>query len=203
MQQQYDSLGLELGLKTGSYSDISPFTENVTARMLTLYINHGRGPYMLDYNYMIVPNVSLESMPGLIQKYDEEQVFACMSTNNLFHGTMWPALKRAAFVLWTNMTTTFTCKSPTFNLTATLPFAGAYLYSETERNFTLTASNPRSYIGSLNVTVDRVGYGKGCTTTSNINASTNTTVTLMLPTAKNLQGASISVTCKKENTNES
>ncbi len=62
---------------------------------------------LFDYHYMILPNVTLKSMASLIKKYDEEQVFACISTNNLFHGTMWPTLKRTAFVLWDNVTTTF------------------------------------------------------------------------------------------------
>lgn len=201
LQQQYDSVGIQLGVKSGSYNEISPFKVNVTERLLTLYINHGLGPYILDYNYMILPNVSPESMPTLTKKYEEEQVFACISTNNLFHGTMWPTLKRAAFVLWANVTTIFSCKSPTFNLAVTLPFAGAYLFSETDSNFTLTASNPRSYIGYLNVTVDRVGYDDGCTVSSDIDA-TNTNVALMLPTPRKLQGASVNVTCKKQSMNE-
>jgi len=75
-------------VKTGNYDQIGPFNKTVTARMVTLYINHGLGPYVLDYNYMILPNVSLEFMSSLIKKYDEEQVFACISTNDLFHGTM-------------------------------------------------------------------------------------------------------------------
>ena len=86
LQQQYDEVGVQVGVKTGSYDQISPFKTNVTARMVTLTLNHGRGPYVLDYNYMVLPNVSVESMPSLIKKYDEEQIFSCISTNNLFHG---------------------------------------------------------------------------------------------------------------------
>jgi len=110
-------------------------------------------------------------------------------------------LKRAGLVLWKNHTTTFSCKSATFNLNITLPFAGNYLFSETERDFTLTASNPQSYIGYLNVTVDRVGYGEGCTVASDIDA-TRTSVKLMLPTSRSLQGASVNVTCNKQTMNE-
>jgi hypothetical protein len=68
--------------------------------MLTLAINHGVDPFTLDYNYMILPNVSLQSMPRVIKQYEEEQVFVCMSINDHFHGTMWPPLVRASFVLW-------------------------------------------------------------------------------------------------------
>jgi hypothetical protein len=196
LQQQYDSVGIQVGVKTGNYSEISPFKQTVTARMLTLFINHGVGPYTLDYNYMILPNVSLESMPALIKKYDEEQVFACLSADSAFHGTMWPTLKRAAFILWTYRRTTFSCQSPTFNLNITLANAGAYLFSETDRDFTLTASYPIRDNGSLNVTVDRVGYGEGCAISSGANA-TRTKMTLMLPTSPELVGASVNVTCKK------
>jgi hypothetical protein len=33
---------------------------------------------------MILPNVTLESTPALIRKYEEEQVFACVSTDSEF-----------------------------------------------------------------------------------------------------------------------
>ena len=112
--------------------------------MLTIWIDHGLGPYTLDYNYMILPNVSLESMPALIKQYDEEQVFSCISTNNLFHGTMWPSLKRASFVLWDNITTTFSCKSPLFEINIELSDAGAYLFSETETDFTINSFSSNS-----------------------------------------------------------
>jgi chondroitin AC lyase len=196
LQQQYDSLGIQVGVKSGNYDEIGVFKLNVTARMLTLYINHGVGPYTLDYNYMILPNVSLESMPTLIKQYDEEQVFACTSTNSVFHGTMWPTLKRAAFVLWDNITTTFSCKSPIFEINITLSDAGAYLFSETGTDFTLTASHPMRVNGTLNVIVDRVGNGEGCALSSGIDA-TRTNVTLMLPSSSEYVGAPVNVTCKK------
>jgi hypothetical protein len=82
-----------------------------------------------------------------------------------------------------------------------LPFAGNYLFSETEQDFTLTASNPQSYIGYLNVTVDRVGYGEGCAVSSDIDPTT-TSVILTLPRSRNPKGASVNVTCKKKTMNE-
>jgi len=196
LQQEYNSVGVQLGVKTGTYSEISPFKKNVTARLLTLYINHGLGPYTRDYNYMILPNVTVESVPALIKTYDEEQVFSCMSTDNFFHGTMWPTLKRASFVLWINHTSTFSCKSPTFNLNITLNNAGAFLFSETDTDFTITASNPTRFSGYLNVTVDRVGQGEGCTQAPD-GDPTKTHVVLVLPTSKVIAGAPINVTCKK------
>ncbi len=109
--------------------------------MLTLAINHGVDPFTLDYNYMILPNVSIESMPRVIKKYEEEQVFVCMSINDHFHETMWPPLTRASFVLWRDNATTFSCKSPLFQIDMQLSRSGTYIFSETEKEFTLTASH--------------------------------------------------------------
>jgi chondroitin AC lyase len=193
-QQQYASLGIQLGIKTGNYFDIGPFNFTVTARVLTIWINHGLGPYTLDYNYMILPNVSLESMPTIIRQYADEQVFSCVSTNNWFHGTMWPALKRASFVLWENITTTFSCKSSLFQINIELSDAGAYLFTETETDFTVTASHPTRTTGNLKVTVDRLGSGQACSPLWKDNEQ-KTDVTLTLPSAKDLLGASVSIRC--------
>lgn len=196
LQQQYQLICIEVGMKTGNYNTIGPANATVTARMTTLYINHGRGPYTLDYNYMIVPNVSLASIPTLIRTYDEEQVFTCTSTNKYFHGTMWPKLKRASFVLWKNITTTFSCQSPMFQINIELSDAGAYLYSETDSTFTFTASHPIHTHGTLNVSVDRIGHGEGCMVLSNVEG-TRTNVTLTLPSSHDHLGASVNVTCRK------
>ena len=196
-QKQYTSLGIELGTKTGNYATIGPFNSTVTARLLTMWINHGLGPYnTLDYNYMILPNVSRESIPALIKQYNDEQVFSCISTNNNFHGTIWPTLKRASFVLWENISTTFSCNSPSFEVNIQLSDAGAYLFSETATNFTITGTHPMRMRGSLKVNVDRVGSGRGCTTMLEDNGAT-TNVTLTLPYSSAMVGAPITVTCQK------
>ncbi|CAF1203117.1 unnamed protein product [Rotaria sordida] len=198
IQRQYSSLEIEIGIKTGNYDAIGPFNSTVTARMLTVSINHGVGPYIRDYGYIILPNTSLESIPAVIKQYDEEQVFSCISTNNTFHGTIWPTRKRASFVLWDNSTATFSCKSLLFSITIQLNDAGAYLFSENSTDFSLTASHPTRVNGTVKVTVDRVGYGEHCTVSSNSNAST-TMIILPLPTSKELLGGSVTATCKKQN----
>ena len=196
-QQQYAALSIELRNKTANYLDLGPYNGTVTGRMLTIWIDHGFGPYnTLDYNYMILPNVSLQSTPSVIKQYSDEQVFECISTNNRFHGTMWPSLKRASFVLWDNVATKFSCKSPSFEIDIEVSDAGAYLYSETETDFTITASHPTRLGSTLKVNVDRVGSGPGCSTSQDTNAST-TNVTLSLPSAGNYLGASVNVTCEK------
>ena len=90
--------------------------------------------------------------------------------------------------VWDNITTTFSCKSAMFEINIQLNDAGAYLFSETATNFTLTASHPTRVNGTVKITVDRVGYGEGCT--SNIN------VILGLPSTYELLGASVNITCK-------
>ena len=192
LQQKYDSIGVRVGIANGNYDTINIYNYSVSARMLTLWIDHGHGPYTLDYYYMIVPNVSLESMPSLIKQYDEEQVFACTSTNNEFHGSMWPKLRRASFVLWADVSTTFSCKSASFEVTIEVNAAGAYLFSESDVDFTLTASHPIRVQDTLKVTVDRVGHGDGCSA-----SSSTTTVIVTLPSSPEFLGASTHTTCKK------
>jgi hypothetical protein len=103
-------------------------------------------------------------------------------------------LKRASFVLWDNITTTFSCQSPLFQLTIELSDAGAYLFSETATDFTLTASHPIRVGGTIKLMVDRKGSGEGCVASSD---ASNTNVSLSLPSLPELLGASVNVTCKK------
>jgi hypothetical protein len=159
-QQQYASLGVELGTKTGNYHDIGPFNYTVTARTVTIWIIHGVGPYSLDYNYIVLLNVSLQAIPALIEQYNKEQVFSCISTDNFFDGTMWSTLKRASFVLWDNITTTFSCKNSLFEINVQLNDAGAYLFSENTTDFTVMTSHPMRVNGMMKVSVDRAEYSQ-------------------------------------------
>jgi hypothetical protein len=111
---------------------------------------------------------------------------------------MWPTLKRVSFVLWDNVTTTFSCKSPLFEINVQLSDAGAFLFSESNTDFTVTTSHPMRVNGIVKITVDRVGYGKGCTVSSNVDATT-TNMILMLPSSSQLLGESVNVTCQKQN----
>jgi len=199
LPQLYDSFGVQLGNKTGNYADVCSENVTSTARFVTIYINHGRGPFTdRDYNYMILPNVTLESMPTLVKKYDEEGVFTCITINGntSSHGTVWPSLKRATFVAFNNYSTSFQCKTRTFSLNITVAYSGLYMFSETENDFTITVSHPIRIKGHLNVTVDREGYGTDCGMV--IEGDTpRTNVTLYLPTDNVYLGQSVNVTCKK------
>ncbi|UJR17812.1 hypothetical protein I4U23_004711 [Adineta vaga] len=191
-QGLYASVGINFGIKTGNFDTIGAYNYTVTARTVTIWLDHGQGPYTLDYRYMILPNVSLALMPTVIKQYNDQQVFSCISTNHLFHGTMWPSLKRASFVLWANVNTSFSCKSSLFEINIQLSHAGAYLFSETNVDFTITASHPLQVNGTLRVIVDRVGYGQGCASDA-----TTTNVSLMLPLSSQLLGASVNTKCQK------
>ena len=192
-QGLYSELGVSLGNKTGNYKTIGPFDFAVSERLLTIWIDHGKGPYTLDYAYIIVPNISLEMVPKIIHQYEDEQIFACISTNEQFHGVMWPSLRRASFVLWENVSTIFSCNSSSFQLTVQLNSAGIYLFSETESNFTMTVPHPTRLNSTISLSIDRVGgYGQGCSTWLS-----NTNITFSLPDSFEFQGDSISITCKK------
>ena len=201
-QQQYASVEVQIGMKTGDFRDIGPSNFMVTERILTLAINHGVGPFNnLDYNYMILPNVSLESIPSLIKQYEEEQVFACVSSDGHFHGTVWPSLKKASFVLWDDNATTFACKSPMFEINIQLFRSGAYMFSETATSFTLTTTHAKRWNSTTHAIVDRAGYGAGCSAASSYMDAKSTNMTVMLPPLRALIGASVNVTCKKSSAN--
>ena len=82
-QSSYASLGIDIQMKKGNYITIGTSNHTVTGRTLTIWIDHGEGPYTLDYNYMIIPQMSLETMSSIIKIYEEEQIFSCLSTNKL------------------------------------------------------------------------------------------------------------------------
>jgi hypothetical protein len=143
---------------------------------------------------MILPNVNVQSMPDIIQRYDNENIFSCLSNNDRFHGVAWPSLQRASFVLWDNISTTFSCQSSSFKLTAQLQNAGLYLFNETSTDFSVTVSHPTRINDNVTITVDRVGFGPGCKALSDF----TTDVTIALPSITLYQGSSVTVTCKKK-----
>ena len=192
-QQLYAALGAEVSTKTASYDIIGPMNDTVTARTVTVWIDHGVGPYTRDYSYMIVPNVSMQSIPEIIQHYESESIFSCLSNNDLVQGVAWPSLQRASFVLWNNISSTFSCQSSSFKFSANLQHEGFYLFNETSSEFSVTASHPIRINSTVTVNVDRVGFGPGCEALS----SSTTDVTIALPSVAQYQGSSVTVTCKK------
>ncbi len=82
-----------------------------------------------------------------------------------------------------------------FEINIELSDAGAYLFSETESDFTVATSQPLRVNGSVKVTVDRVGYGEECSTSAPM-----TNVEIVLPSSPQLLGASVNTKCKKQST---
>ena len=142
------SIGIDLQTKEGDYNMIGVNSESVTKRTLTIWIDHGPGPFTRDSSYLIFPEVTLPSFPALIAEYAKEQVFFCQANRPNFHGVFWPGQRRASFVLWKNVAITFSCQSPNFRVNLQMRDAGDYLLSETDRDFTLTSSHPKQSIRS-------------------------------------------------------
>jgi hypothetical protein len=193
-QGLYSTLGAEVSTKTASYNTIGPYNDTITKRTVTVWIDHGLGPYTRDYNYIILPNVNVESVPELIKRYENEEIFSCISNNDLFHGMAWSTLQCASFVLWNNMATTFSCQNSFFKINVRLSDAAAYLFNETTTHFSITVSHPTRINGTVTINIDRIGTGQGC-----VSLSDNTTdVTIALPSSNQLLGASVTVTCTKK-----
>ena len=195
-QQSYAALGAEVSTKTASYNTIGPYNDTVTGRTVTIWIDHGVGPYTRDYSYMIVPNVTAQSIPNIIQRYETDSIFSCLSNTDLVQGVAWASLQRASFVLWNNVSSTFSCQSSSFKFKAQLQDEGFYLFNETTTEFSVTVSHPIRINGAVTVNVDRVGSGKGCTALSH----STTNVTIALQSEAKYPGSSVTVTCKKKQT---
>ena len=69
------------------------------------------------------------------------------------------------------MTTTFSCKSPLFEISLELTNACVYLFSETDTDFTLSVSRLVRVNETMKVSLARVEYGEGCIVSSNMNSS--------------------------------
>ncbi|CAF4377060.1 unnamed protein product, partial [Adineta steineri] len=189
-QYLYSAIGAEVSTKTASYNTIGPYNDTISKRTVTVWIDHGLGPYTRDYNYMILPNVNIESISDLIKRYENEQIFSCISNKDYIHGTAWPILQRASFVLWNNMTSNFSCESSLFTLNVHLKDAGVYLFNETTSHFSITISHPNRINDTITINIDRIGYGQECIPLSN----NTTNVSIKLPSSKELLGSSIIVT---------
>ncbi|CAF1004732.1 unnamed protein product [Adineta ricciae] len=194
-QGLYSHIGAEISTKTAPYSTIGPYNGTVTKRTATVWIDHGMGPYIRDYNYMILPNIDLESVLTRIELYKTDQIFTCISTNPLVHGIAWSTLHRASFVVWNDLPTKFSCQNSLFTLNIRLnSSSGVYLFNETSTDFSITVSHPIHVNSSITINLDRIGYGPNC-----ICQSDNTTdVSIDLPSSGQFLGSSITVTCSKK-----
>ncbi|CAF4176182.1 unnamed protein product [Rotaria sp. Silwood2] len=176
------------------YSTLGAENDTITRRTVTVWLDHGLGPYTCNYSYIILPNINVEFMPELIKRYNNDHVFSCISNNEFFHGMAWSTMQRASFVLWNNVTTIFSCQNSFFKINIRVNDAGAYLFNETATDFSITVSHPTRINGTVTINIDRIGYGQGCIVVSD----STTNVAIALPSSYQFLGASVTVTCKKK-----
>ncbi|CAF4486605.1 unnamed protein product [Rotaria socialis] len=164
------ALGVEISTKTASYNTIGPYNDKLTSR-------------------------TVQSMPELIKRYNDDEIFSCISNQDLFHAMAWLTLRRVSFVLRNNTTTVFSSQNSFFKINARLNDAGAYLFNEATNDFSATVSHPTRINRIVTINIDRIGYGQGCIVLSDL----TTNVMIALPSSDPLLGASVTVTCKKNN----
>ncbi|CAF4070016.1 unnamed protein product, partial [Rotaria magnacalcarata] len=95
--QEFSSvLGAEISTKTASYNTIGPYNDTLTSRAVAIWLDHGLGPHTRNYSYIILPNVKVQSMPELIKRYNDDEIFSCISNQDLLHAMAWPTLQRVS-----------------------------------------------------------------------------------------------------------
>ncbi|CAF3293052.1 unnamed protein product [Rotaria socialis] len=189
------ALGVEISTKTASYNTIGPYNDKLTSRTVAIWLDHGLGPYTRNYSYIILSNVKVQPMPELIKRYNDDEIFSCISNQDLFHAMAWLTLRRVSFVLRNNTTTMFSSQNSFFKINTRLNDAGAYLFNEATNDLSATLSHPTRINRIVTINIDRIGYGQGCIVLSDL----ATNVMIALPSSDPLLGASVTVTCKKNN----
>ncbi|CAF3356164.1 unnamed protein product [Rotaria socialis] len=137
---------------------------------------------------------TVQSMPELIKRYNDDEIFSCISNQDLFHAMAWLTLRRVSFVLRNNTMTMFSSQNSFFKINARLNDAGAYLFNEATNDLSATLSHPTRINRIVTINIDRIGYGQGCIVLSDL----TTNVMIALPSSDQLLGASVTVTCKKK-----
>lgn len=208
----YVALIIDCRNKSGNMNQFGPWNYEMHGRLLTAVINHGRGPTKdpLTYRYMIVPNVSVETMQELWNHYlllANSAYIADLpvSTNKsiYLHGTCNSFLRRASLVRFDYKAfvvtgTFFNCTD--MSLSFYMEQAGLIMFSENSNSFTITATHPTLVGGTLAISVNRPSVNNAeCTKDMRWGTSNGTQVLIYLPSDKNLQGMSVSVTCMKLN----
>lgn len=192
-QKKYASIGVETSQKTGTFESIGPYNDSVTIRTVDIWIDHGLGPFLQDYSYMIIPSKAIDEFLTLINDFESDSLFSCVSNNDTFHAVSWPSLQRSSFVNWNNSAVYYSCQSSSYTTKVILYSDGAYLINETSSSFSITASHPSRVNESLKVNINRSGQGINCERLPD----GTTDVTIDLPSSPQYLGQSVTVTCQK------
>jgi chondroitin AC lyase len=210
---EYETLIIDCRNKSGNVNEFGPWDFEMNGRLLTAIIVHGRGPTTeaLGYKYIIMPNVTVESISTLWERYlslaNNAYALTCKQNNNeslYLHGTCDSILQRASVLLFDKGFTNgskvyYNCSS--MSLSVCMEQTGGILFSENSDSFIITAAHPTLATGTFAVSVNRSSVlTNECTSNSQWGLQTGTRVLLTLPGNSELLGKSVSVTCKKSNT---
>ena len=211
--EEYQTLVIDCRNKTGNVNEFGPWDFQMTSRILTVVIIHGRGPTTkpYSYKYLIMPNITVEAMATLWEHDrflgDNAQTLSDLQNNDqpmYVHGACDPTNARASMVVFDEGFTNgsmayFNCSGISLGLYMEQP--GGILFSENSDNFTITASHPTIAEGQIIVHVNRSSIVTSeCTNSNRWNGQGDTRVVLTLPGNSELLGKSVSVTCKKSKT---
>ncbi|CAF1422917.1 unnamed protein product [Adineta ricciae] len=206
--EEYQTLMIDCRNKTGNVDQIGPWDFQMTGRILTVVIIHGRGPTIepFSYKYMITPNITVEEMTQYWKHYlvlgnnAQALTFTQSQGEPLYlHGTCDSLLQRASVLLFdknflNGSTTYYNCSSMSLSIYLEQP--GAILFSENTDSFTITAAHPTMATGTFVVNVNRASSATSQCTNS-WNFENGTRVLISLPGDPQLLGKSVSVTCTK------
>ncbi|CAF1367704.1 unnamed protein product [Adineta ricciae] len=206
--EEYQTLMIDCRNKTGNVDQIGPWDFQMTSRILTAVIIHGRGPTIepFSYKYMITPNITVEEMTRYWERYlvlgNHAQALTVTQSQGeplYLHGTCDPFLQRASVLLFdknflNGSTTYYNCSSMSLSIYLEQP--GAILFSENADSFTITAAHPTVATGTFAVNVNRASSATSQCTNS-WNFENGTRVLISLPGDPQLLGKSVSVTCTK------
>ena len=165
--EPYQTLLIDCRNKSYNVNRIGPWDYQMSSRMLTATIVHGRGPTKtpFTYKYMIMPNVTVSEVSRMWQHYmvvgRNARSFTYRDRNGAsvyVHGTCDPFLSRASVFLFdqasaNKSTGYFNC----FDLSVSvyLTQAGGILFHEDSRRFTVTAAHPTVATGTFVVEINR------------------------------------------------
>jgi hypothetical protein len=210
--EEYETLIIDCRVKSGNFNQLGPWDFEMTGRLLTVTITHGRGPTAkgLSYAYVIMPNITVETISAFWERYlfignNAHALTYLNSAGQPFylHGACDPSNKRASVALFDQGFTNgsqayYNCSAMSLNISMEQP--GGILFSENSDNFTITAAHPTVSEGTFVVNVNRSSVATSECTNSNLwDLQGGTRVILTLPGTSELLGKSVSVTCKKNN----
>lgn len=209
----YETLVIDCRNKSGNVNQLGPWDFEMTGRLLSAVIIHGRGPTKqpFTYKYMIIPSINVEQISILWVYYfaigNEAQTLTYLNENQepmYVHGACDGVAQRASAVLFdqnfmnNSHENYYNCSGMLLSIYLQQP--GGILFSENADNFTITAAQPTIVGSRFIVDVNRLSVSTNeCIPSNRWTSDSGTQVILTLPNDSQLLGKSVSVTCKKRN----